>query len=68
MEKEEKLNYIIGGDINLILRAKEKRGGNFTTDPSREKLENIMAEHNLVGIVPNNRCFTWSNKDLDQGT
>lgn len=67
MEKEENLNYIIGGDLNLILHAKEKRGGNFTTDPSQEKLENIMVEHYLVDIVPKNRCFTWSNKILGPG-
>lgn len=67
MEKEENLNYIIGGDLNLIHHAKEKWGGNFTTDPSRETLENIMVEHDLVDIVPKNRFFTWSSKRLGPG-
>ena len=64
MGKEEKLNYINGRDLNMILHLKEKRGGIFTTNPSQETLKNIMDEHDLVDIAPKNRCFTWSNKRL----
>lgn len=45
-------NLIVGGDLNLILKAAEKRGGNFLPDPSRETLEEIMVQRNLLDIPP----------------
>eukprot|EP00253_Pinus_taeda_P010059 PITA_10059 len=42
--EEDSNNIILGGDLNLILHANEKRGGNFTPDPFRNQLENIMQD------------------------
>eukprot|EP00253_Pinus_taeda_P005552 PITA_05552 len=52
IQTEDNRNIIFGGDLNLILHSKEKRGGFFTHDPYREKLENIMQERDLVDIIP----------------
>jgi len=62
--EEENNNIILGGDLNLILHANEKRGGNFTPDPFRNQLENVMQLGDLVDIIPKNRKFTWSNRRL----
>ena len=53
-----KENLIVGGDINLILKAEEKRGGTFLPDPNRETLEEIMEQCNLLDIPPKNRKYT----------
>ena len=55
---EESSNIILGGDLNLILHANEKRGGCFTHDPCRTQLEIIMQDHDLIDVVPKNRRFT----------
>eukprot|EP00253_Pinus_taeda_P013489 PITA_13489 len=55
IEEEQNNNLIIAGDLNLVMHANEKRGGNFTPDPSRSRLEAIMQEHDLVDIRPKNR-------------
>ena len=33
MQGEDNNNVIIGGDLNLVMHAKEKRGGSFTPNP-----------------------------------
>ena len=35
MNAEENTNVILGGDLNLVLHANEKRGGIFSPDPFR---------------------------------
>jgi hypothetical protein len=35
-------NNIIGGDFNVILNKKEKRGGNILRDPFQERLKDLM--------------------------
>eukprot|EP00253_Pinus_taeda_P029857 PITA_29857 len=55
-------NLIVAGDFNLVLHANEKRGGNFTSDPFRSRLEAILQDHDLVDIRPKNRRYTWSNR------
>ena len=52
-------NTIMGGYFNLILHANEKRGGYFNLDPSRDQLEVMMEDHELVDIVPKKRRYTW---------
>eukprot|EP00253_Pinus_taeda_P011708 PITA_11708 len=57
-------NIFLGGDLNLIRNVDEKLGGNFYVDPSRDSLEAIIQNHNLVDIPPQNGRFTWSNKRI----
>ena len=52
-------NVIVGGDLNLILKAEEKRGGKVLPNPSRETLEKIMEQSNLLEIPAKNRKYTY---------
>eukprot|EP00253_Pinus_taeda_P022073 PITA_22073 len=67
MDKEQNPNVILAGDLNLVLHANEKRGGNFFPDPFRNQLEGIMSDHELMDIIPKNRKFTWNNRRLGPG-
>eukprot|EP00253_Pinus_taeda_P003777 PITA_03777 len=62
--EEDSNNIILGGDLNLILHANEKRAGIFTPDPFRSQLEIIMQNGELIDIIPKNRKYTWSNHRL----
>lgn len=42
IDSKGNINIIIGGDLNLIMHANEKRGGSFNTDHSRGQLETII--------------------------
>eukprot|EP00253_Pinus_taeda_P008155 PITA_08155 len=53
---------ILGGDMNLIRQVEEKYGGNFHSDPSREKLETIIQLFNLIDTPLSNGKYTWTNK------
>eukprot|EP00253_Pinus_taeda_P003329 PITA_03329 len=67
INKEHNPNVILAGDLNLVLHANEKRGGNFLHDPCRNQLEGIMSDHELMDIIPKNRKFTWNNRRLGPG-
>ena len=61
--KETQIRKIIlGGDLNLVRSIEEKFGGTYHIDPSRDALEEIMKQHNLIDIPANNGKYTWSNK------
>eukprot|EP00253_Pinus_taeda_P017174 PITA_17174 len=62
--EEDSSNIILGGDLNLILHANEKRGGSFTPYPFRNQLETIMQNGDLIDIIPKNRKYSWSNHRL----
>eukprot|EP00253_Pinus_taeda_P001896 PITA_01896 len=64
IDDEDNSNIILDRDLNLILHSNEKRGGIFTHDRHRRKLEIIMQEHDLVDVVPKNHRFTWNNYRL----
>ena len=64
IQAEDNNNIILGGDLNLILHSNEKRGGIFTYDPYRAKLEDIMQECDLFDIIPKNRRYTWNHRRL----
>ena len=53
---------ILGGNLNLVSSIEDKFGGTYHTDPSRDILEEIMEQHNLIYIPPTNEKYTWSNK------
>ena len=64
IQAEDNSNIILGGDLNLILHSNEKRGGIFTYDPYRAKLEDIMQECDLVDIIRKKWRYTWNNRRL----
>jgi len=60
-------NCIIAGDLNIIQNSVEKRGGIFGRDPSRENLEEIIMDWDLLDIPPQHGKFTWSNIHTSPG-
>lgn len=67
IEGDQNSNLIVAGDFNLVLHANEKRGGSFTPDSSRGRLETIIQENDLVDVIPKNRRYTWSNRRFGIG-
>lgn len=67
IEEDQDNNLILAGDLNLVLHANEKRGGNFSPYPFRNRLVHIMQEQDLVDIKPKNHKYTWSNRQLGAG-
>ena len=55
-------NIIIVGDLNLNLLSSEKRGGGIVRDPTREWVEDLMQDWDLLYIKSVTGKFTWSNK------
>lgn len=46
----------------MVRSIEEKFGGTYHIDPSRDILEEIMEQHNLIDIPPSNGKYTWTNK------
>ena len=55
-------DIIIAGDFNTTKSSLEKRGGSIIRDPFDEKLEDLLAELDLLDPMPKNGKYTWSNK------
>jgi exonuclease III len=60
-------NLVVAGDLNVTLSLSEKKGGSIIRDPSREWVEDLMADWELEDIPPSNGKFTWSNKRVGPG-
>eukprot|EP00253_Pinus_taeda_P028676 PITA_28676 len=54
-------NIIIGGDLNIILDPKEKRGGTYSRDPFLTIVENIILQRDLVDFKPVKGKYIWTN-------
>ena len=55
-------NVIIAGDFNTTKLSSKKIGGVIIRDSFGEKLEDLMADLDLLDPMPKNGRFTWSNK------
>ena len=55
------------GDFNTTKLQVEKRGGLIVRDPFGEKMENLMADLDLLDPPLKNGKYTWSNKTIDHG-
>jgi hypothetical protein len=60
-------NLVMAGDLNVTLSTAEKKGGSIVRDPSREWVEDLIADWELEDIPPTNGKFTWSNKRVGPG-
>eukprot|EP00253_Pinus_taeda_P028388 PITA_28388 len=54
-------NIIIDGDLNIVLKAKEKRGGSSSRDPMLAIVEELTQLWDLLDFNPVQGLFTWSN-------
>eukprot|EP00253_Pinus_taeda_P006730 PITA_06730 len=61
LEQESPNNIILVGDLNIILNAKEKKGGINSKDPMVGVVEDLAHQWDLQDFIPTQGCFTWSN-------
>ena len=61
LEQETPNNIIIAGDLNIVLKAKEKRGGSNSKDPMVALVEELSQQWDLLDLNPIQGLFTWSN-------
>jgi exonuclease III len=61
LEETSPSNIIIAGDLNIVIKAKEKRGGSNNTDPMLVKVEEIMQVWDLLDFNPIQGIYTWTN-------
>ena len=59
-------NIIVVGDLNIILVAKEKRGGVSGRDPMIISVENLILSWELIDFKPKKGCFTWTNNRVGE--
>jgi hypothetical protein len=60
-------NIIIVGDLNVVLNASEKKGGNVIRDPIMEWVDDLIQDWDLLDIKPSKGKFTWSNRRIIPG-
>eukprot|EP00253_Pinus_taeda_P032639 PITA_32639 len=54
-------NLVIGGDLNITLDPKEKKGGIQSRDPFSRTVGNLIQRWDLVDFKPVKGKFTWTN-------
>eukprot|EP00253_Pinus_taeda_P015209 PITA_15209 len=63
-DSEDLVNIIIAGDLNLTLSLAEKRGGSIVRDLTREWVEDLLQDWDMIDIKPSLGKYTWSNRRL----
>eukprot|EP00253_Pinus_taeda_P005951 PITA_05951 len=61
LEQQSPNNIIIAGDLNIVLKPKEKRGGSSSRDPMLATVEEIVQNWDLLDFPPVHGLYTWSN-------
>jgi hypothetical protein len=56
--------WIIGGDFNIILSLKEKRGGQWHMDQDNRDLSDMLESSQLIDLKFREGTYTWSNRRL----
>eukprot|EP00253_Pinus_taeda_P028094 PITA_28094 len=64
LEQTSPSNIIIAGDLNIIMKAKEKRGGTNNRDPMLNQVEELFQRWDLLDFNPIRGIFTWTNNRL----
>eukprot|EP00253_Pinus_taeda_P032996 PITA_32996 len=64
LEQHSPSNTIIAGDLNIVLKPKEKRGGSYTRDPMLASVEELTQSWDLLDFSPVYGLFTWSNNHV----
>jgi len=53
---------ILDGDLNIVLKADERKGVFFGNHTLRNQIEVIIEQQDLLDIKPKKGRYTWSNK------
>eukprot|EP00253_Pinus_taeda_P028879 PITA_28879 len=61
IEQINPTNIVIGGDLNIILDPKEKRGGLYSRDPFVSTVGNLILQWDLIDFKPIKGKYPWSN-------
>ena len=61
LEQHSPNNIIIAGDLNIVMKAKEKRGGSSTRDPLLASVEELSQTWDLLDFTPVSGIYTWTN-------
>eukprot|EP00253_Pinus_taeda_P006725 PITA_06725 len=67
LELSSPINIIIAGDLNIFMKAKEKRGGIDSRDPLLPMVEEISQTWDLLDFNPVRGIYTWSNNRTGSG-
>ena len=61
LEANSPINIIIAGDLNIVLKVKEKRGGISSRDPLLPMVEELSQTWDMMDFNPARGIYTWSN-------
>eukprot|EP00253_Pinus_taeda_P014967 PITA_14967 len=61
LELNSPSNMVLGGDLNIILDLKEKKGGIQSKDPFSRTVGSLIQRWVLVDLKPVKGKFTWTN-------
>jgi exonuclease III len=61
LEQHTPSNIILAGDLNIVLKPKEKRGGIDSRDTMLPMVETLIQQWDLLDFSPSNGLYTWSN-------
>jgi ribonuclease HI/exonuclease III len=61
LEQHNPSNIILAGDLNIVLKPKEKRGGSISRDPMLTFVEELQHHWDLLDFSPIRGLYTWSN-------
>jgi hypothetical protein len=61
LEQHNPNNIIVAGDLNIVLKPKEKRGGSTNRDPMLTFVEDLQHHWDLLDFSPVRGLYTWSN-------
>eukprot|EP00253_Pinus_taeda_P019238 PITA_19238 len=64
LEQTSPSNIIIAGDLNIVLKSKEKRGGTNNRDPMLDQVEDLFQRWDLLDFNPIRGIYTWTNNRL----
>ena len=66
LEQQSPNNIVLAGDLNIVLKAKEKRGGNGSRDPMVAPVEELIQQWDLLDFNPVRGLYTWTNNRVGE--
>lgn len=61
LEQHKPNNIILAGDLSIVMKPKEKRGGNNSTDHLLPFVEDLIQQWDLLDFSPIRGLYTWTN-------